>query len=163
MKPRISGKKTSPFHFSFPFAFFLFLLQYALIMTPTVDLFVYGTLLDESCLRALVGRSFPKRQATLIGFQRRVSTTGYPYIQPCPTAYTEGVLLLGVDHTTLAMLDLYEEEGCLYHRRPVTVLVEKHAVVCETYIGNVAVLSPNDMATDNAHRRSPQPSTGSGA
>ncbi|TMA58042.1 MAG: gamma-glutamylcyclotransferase, partial [Deltaproteobacteria bacterium] len=90
-------------------------------MTAEVDLFVYGTLMSESCLYALTERYFPRREAKLSGFERIVPSTGYPYIIPKAGAWVQGLLLLGVDLIALAALDQYESEGVLYHRRRVEV------------------------------------------
>ena len=77
-------------------------------MTAEIDLFVYGTLVSESCLSSLTGRYFPRREAKLSGFERLVPSTGYPYIIPKAGACVQGFLLSGVDPIALAALDQYE-------------------------------------------------------
>ena len=99
-------------------------------------LFVYGTLMSEARLHALTGRRFPRRPARLEGFERIRPLHGYPYIVPTPGGAVEGFLIEGVDPAALGALDAYEDEGRLYLRRPVEVLVGERRVPCETYIGN---------------------------
>ena len=109
-------------------------------MADEVDLFVYGTLMNESVLCSLTGRCFSRDEAELPGFERFLPHNGYPYIVPNPSARVQGILLTGIDPTALAALDRYEEEGRLYHRRRVEVTVGGQWMPCETYIGNTAVL-----------------------
>jgi gamma-glutamylcyclotransferase (GGCT)/AIG2-like uncharacterized protein YtfP len=109
-------------------------------MAACVDLFVYGTLMDERCLFSLTGRSFPRCEAKLPGFERIVPKTGYPYIVPKASACVRGILLSGVDQSSLAILDQYEEEGYLYHRRSVEAVVDGRCLPCETYVGDVKAL-----------------------
>jgi len=109
-------------------------------MTGEVDLFVYGTLMNESVLYSLTGRSFPRSEAELPGFERFTHEDGYPYIVPNLTARVQGILLRRIDLITLAALDCYEEEGRLYHRCRVEVTVSGRRVPCETYVGNVEAL-----------------------
>jgi len=109
-------------------------------MAGEVDLFVYGTLMKESVLHALTGRSFPRYEAELSGFECFTPDNSYPYIVPNPGARVQGILLTRIDPTALAALDRYEEEGHLYHRCRVEVTVSGHRVLCETYIGNAEAL-----------------------
>ena len=97
-------------------------------------LFVYGTLLDEERVHALTGRRFPRRRATLEGFARVVAAHGYPTIVPQAGARVEGVLVEDVDAASLAALDVYEDAGRLYARRPTEVLVDGEPVPCEVYV-----------------------------
>jgi len=109
-------------------------------MAGEVHLFVYGTLMDESVLRSLTGRSFPGDEAELSGFERFTPDHGYPYIVPNPRAQVHGILLVGIDQAALAALDRYEEEGHLYHRCRVEVTVGWRRVSCETYVGDAEIL-----------------------
>ena len=99
-----------------------------------VALFVYGTLMDEERLEQLTGRRFPRRRATLKGFARVVAAHGYPTIVPQAGARVEGVLVEDVDAASLAALDVYEDAGRLYARRPAEVLVDGERVPCEVYV-----------------------------
>jgi gamma-glutamylcyclotransferase (GGCT)/AIG2-like uncharacterized protein YtfP len=99
-----------------------------------VSLFVYGTLLNDALVRDLTGHVFPKRPATLDGFERVELPGDYPYITRRPGARVEGCLLYGIDAVSLARLDAYEGDG--YVRTTLEVRVGDGArVPCETYVG----------------------------
>src|SRR5439155_660504 len=72
----------------------------------------------------LTGRRFSRQRATLEGFARVVAAHGYPTIVPQAGARVEGVLVEDVDAASLAALDVYEDAGRLYARRPAEVLVD---------------------------------------
>jgi len=122
-------------------------------MVAEVDLFVYGTLMDESVLYSLTGRRFPKSAAELSGFERCNPANGYPYIIPNPGARVRGILLSGIDPTALAALDRYEEEGRLYHRCQVEVTTNGRRVTCETYIGDVEAFKAYSYDTSHSGKR----------
>ena len=98
------------------------------------SLFVYGTLMSEPHLYSLTGRRFPRQRATLEGFERILPNQGYPYVVPKSGGQVEGFLLQDVDPASVATLDAYEDEGRLYVRRPVEVVVRGRRVPCETYV-----------------------------
>jgi len=98
--------------------------------------------MDDACLEGVTGRRFARRSARLEGFERIAPARGYPYIVPRIDAHVDGHLIEPVDAPSLRKLDTYEEEGRLYVRRPVEVLVDGTRVACETYVGNA-----------DAHRR----------
>src|SRR5437870_840556 len=75
------------------------------------------------------------RAARLEGYERITSDLGHPYLVPAPGSHVDGLLLEGVDALSLRELDRYEDEGALYLRRPVEVIVEGARVACETYLG----------------------------
>src|SRR6266571_1036131 len=95
-----------------------------------VALFVYGTLMDEERLEQLTSRRFSRQRAALEGFARVVAAHGYPTIVPQAGARVEGVLVEDVDAASLAALDVYEDAGRLYARRPAEVLVDGERVPC---------------------------------
>ena len=99
-----------------------------------VALFVYGTLMDEERLEQLTGRRFSRQRAALEDFARVVAAHGYPTIVPQAGARVEGVLVEDVDAASLAALDVYEDTGRLYARRPAEVLVDGERVPCEVYV-----------------------------
>lgn len=103
-------------------------------------LFVYGTLTDERRLRAVTGRSFPRRPARLDGYERIEPAGGYPYVVARPGSAVDGWLVEQIDAASLGRLDAYEDEGRLYSRRPVEVIADGARVSCEVYVGNVAAL-----------------------
>ena len=101
-----------------------------------IDLFVYGTLIDPQCVKAVTGRQFARVEATLEGFEQIVPASGYPYILPKPGASLPGFLLRNVDAVSLNRLDRYEAEGDLYLRQAVEVLVAGQWVHALTYVGH---------------------------
>jgi gamma-glutamylcyclotransferase (GGCT)/AIG2-like uncharacterized protein YtfP len=100
-----------------------------------VSLFVYGTLIDDARLRAVVGRALPRRPATLDGFERVEQQGSYPYVVPRDGASVTGVLLDEVDDAALARLDAYEDEGGLYVRREAVAVADGRRVPCHVYVG----------------------------
>jgi gamma-glutamylcyclotransferase (GGCT)/AIG2-like uncharacterized protein YtfP len=99
---------------------------------PT-SLFVYGTLLDDACVRRVTGRTFPRRAASLPGHRRVWPAGGHPYLVADPAGAVAGAVLDGLDASALAALDAYEEEGSLYVRETVTVVVGGAPVPCWIY------------------------------
>lgn len=105
-------------------------------MDAPLRLFVYGTLVSEQQLKALTGRSFPRRPATLHGFARIAPPDTYPYVVPSAGACVHGMVLDDVDAEALAALDAYEDEGRLYVRRAVEVTVNGESLTCQVYVGS---------------------------
>jgi len=99
-----------------------------------VSLFVYGTLLDDEVVRRLTGRVFPKRPATLDGFERVAPPGDYPYIVHRAGSRVAGCLLDGVDAASLARLDAYEGDGYVRTALEAT-LGDGERIACESYIG----------------------------
>ncbi|MGE0823327.1 MAG: gamma-glutamylcyclotransferase [Candidatus Binatia bacterium] len=110
-------------------------------MVTTVNLFVYGTLLSEEIRYAVLQKHFSTCEAELSGFKRIIPAQGYPYIIPHPHACVRGLLIRNLDALAVAQLDEYEEEGILYYRRSVTVMVDVNSVPSEVYVGNVSALT----------------------
>lgn len=88
-----------------------------------MDLFVYGTLVEEELVFELTGRRFARLPATLHGYRREMVQGGFPRVLPDPAAQVEGFLLCDIDPASLRVLDLYEDEGRLYRRISVSVSV----------------------------------------
>ncbi len=83
-----------------------------------VDLFVYGTLKDETLRARLLGRRVRALPARLRGFAvRAVRDADYPALVPARGGVVRGLLLTGLDAGDLARLDRYE--GGEYRRIPV--------------------------------------------
>ena len=110
-------------------------------MAACVDVFVYGTLMDENFLYSLTRCRFLRSEAELAGFERVSPSNGYPYIVPNPNRVVGGLVLFNVDASSLAIFDDYEEEGVLYHRRSLEVMVGERRLPCEVYVGDVAALT----------------------
>jgi gamma-glutamylcyclotransferase (GGCT)/AIG2-like uncharacterized protein YtfP len=98
-----------------------------------VDLFVYGTLMDDALVVELTGRSFRKEQARLPGYRKVMPRGGYPYIVPDATEAVEGLVLHDVDDEALRAFDVYEDER-LYLRREVTVTIAGDRQTCIAYV-----------------------------
>lgn len=111
-----------------------------------MDLFVYGTLVDPDVQRRVAGRTFASIPAVLEGYRRIEERGHYAFIETCADDRVDGTLLLDVDATALGRFDDYEDEGHLYHRHPVTVLVDGNHRTAEAYVGNreVVLSSPRD-------------------
>ncbi len=86
------------------------------------NLFVYGTLKDETLRTRLLGRRVRALPARLRGFAvRAVRDADYPALVPAHGEVVAGLLLTGLDAGDLARLDRYE--GSEYRRVPVRVEV----------------------------------------
>jgi gamma-glutamylcyclotransferase (GGCT)/AIG2-like uncharacterized protein YtfP len=101
-----------------------------------IHLFVYGTLMDPQRVEALTGKRFAWVEATLVGFERRESDLGYPYIRPQAGSVVHGILLTDIDAHSLQQLDAYEAEGDLYRRQAVEVLVAGVSRPAMAYVGH---------------------------
>jgi gamma-glutamylcyclotransferase (GGCT)/AIG2-like uncharacterized protein YtfP len=100
-----------------------------------MQLFVYGTLMDDALVDRLTGRRFPKERARLAGYRKMTPPGGYPYIVPDATAAVEGFVLLDVDTDALRILDAYEDEGRLYRRSTVVITLDGRSVEAMAYVG----------------------------
>jgi gamma-glutamylcyclotransferase (GGCT)/AIG2-like uncharacterized protein YtfP len=98
-----------------------------------MDLFVYGTLMDDGLVVELTGRSFRKEQAQLPGYRKVTPDGDYPYIVPDAAETVAGVVLRDVDDDALRAFDVYEDER-LYLRREVTVTVAGNRQTCIAYV-----------------------------
>ena len=92
--------------------------------------------MDDARLESVTGQRFARRAARLEGFERVAPARGYPYVVPRAGARVDGHLIENVDAASLRRLDTYEDEGRLYFRRPVEVVVGGERVACETYVRN---------------------------
>ncbi len=92
--------------------------------------------MDDARVESLTGQRFARRPARLDGYERIAPRGGYPYVVPRSGGSVEGILLEGIDPASLRALDRYEDEGRLYLRRPVVVVVAGgDSVSCEAYVG----------------------------
>jgi gamma-glutamylcyclotransferase (GGCT)/AIG2-like uncharacterized protein YtfP len=96
-------------------------------------LFVYGTLLDDACVRDVTGRTFPRRRATLAGHRSVRTAAGYPDVVVDVAAAVAGDVLDGLDADALAALDAYEAVGTLYDRATTIVTCDGEEVSCFVY------------------------------
>jgi gamma-glutamylcyclotransferase (GGCT)/AIG2-like uncharacterized protein YtfP len=106
-----------------------------------MDLFVYGTLMDDDLVARLIGRRLRKEAAALPGYRKLAPAGNYPYIVSDAAASVTGFLLRGLDAAALAALDRYEDEGRLYRRTQVVVTVAGTPRPAMTYVGIPAALA----------------------
>ncbi|MBI4558309.1 MAG: gamma-glutamylcyclotransferase [Candidatus Hydrogenedentes bacterium] len=93
------------------------------------QIFVYGTLMDASIQRRILGRTAEARPGTLHGYRKtmvHVDGQGFPNIEAAEGHAVNG-LILSVDTMSLAALDAYE--GAEYQRRQVLLADGKIAWV----------------------------------
>jgi gamma-glutamylcyclotransferase (GGCT)/AIG2-like uncharacterized protein YtfP len=99
-----------------------------------VDLFVYGTLMDDVVVAQLTGRRFAKHRAQLAGYRKCTPCGGYPYIVPDDEGHVEGLVLRDVTNEALQAFDEYEDEGRLYRRVEVPVTIAGQAARAFAYV-----------------------------
>jgi gamma-glutamylcyclotransferase (GGCT)/AIG2-like uncharacterized protein YtfP len=100
-----------------------------------MQLFAYGTLMDRALLQQLTGRYFRTQVALLRGYRKVTPQDGYSYIVADSGETVEGILLHDVDADALRAFDLYEEEGQLYRRTAVVVIVNAQPMQAFAYVG----------------------------
>jgi len=107
-----------------------------------LNLFVYGTLMDDSRVEMLLNRKVESKKATLHNFLRMTPTWSFPFIVKRAGAATKGRVLFGISKRELAILDDFEDEGSMYYRRHVMVrLDEGGRKRCQTYVGDIKAIS----------------------
>ncbi len=98
-----------------------------------MDLFVYGTLMDDALVRELTGRTFRRDPARLPGYRKMTPEGDYPYIIADSAESVDGLVLCDVDEQAMRAFDLYEDER-LYLRRQVKVVVAGKRRNCIAYV-----------------------------
>ncbi len=117
-------------------------------------LFVFGTLLFDEIVRALIERTPLARPATLAGYRRaEIREPGRlargPAIVESPGSTVSGRVLVGVDERELRIIDLFEAEAGGYRRITGTVLVEAAQKTADFYVATERLrpyLSEEDWA-----------------
>lgn len=112
-----------------------------------INLFVYGTLMDDEIMRHVSGRHFRCEPATLEGYVRKkVRGEVYPAIIPRAGDKVSGLLCYSVGGRALKRLDRFE--GAPYERSPVRVVTAQGQIVpAEAYLfteQNRSLLSDED-------------------
>lgn len=106
-----------------------------------IDLFVYGTLVNEHHVKLLLNRSVESVPATLNNYMRVVPPGAFYFIVKQHGASTSGRLLKQITREELARIDAFEDEGNLYFRKVVVVRDADGARRrCMTYVGNIPAL-----------------------
>ncbi len=102
--------------------------------------FVYGTLMDPHIIKAITGKRFETRRATLYGYRKIDPPYSYPLLLPDPRHKVEGLILLNVDADSLKRIDEYEDEGRLYQRCVVKVKTQDADLEAFVYFGKPQIL-----------------------
>jgi gamma-glutamylcyclotransferase (GGCT)/AIG2-like uncharacterized protein YtfP len=88
-----------------------------------MDLFVYGTLMDEDVLGRVIGRAVPASRigAAFVDGYRRVYVEGtyFPILVPVPGGSVEGRLITGLGAQAVARLSRFEGRQFRLERMPV--------------------------------------------
>ena len=111
------------------------------IQEDRVDLFVYGTLVDDHHVKLLLNRSVESETAVLLNYMRVVPPGAFYFIVRQHGAITQGRLLKDLTPEDLTLLDSFEDEGNLYYRKQVVVRTQDNLRRrCMTYVGNIPAL-----------------------
>ncbi len=106
-----------------------------------VDLFVYGTLMNDQHVRLLLNRRVESEPAVLHNYMRVVPPGAFYFVVKQHGATAQGRLLKNLTPEEIARLDAFEDEGNLYFRRVVVVRnQENRRRRCMTYVGNIPAL-----------------------
>lgn len=99
-----------------------------------MNLFVYGTLMDEAIMRNVCGERFQSRAATLSGYMRKkLRGEVYPGIISQPNSVVEGRVYFDVTRQALQYLDQFE--GSFYRRKLVSpVCSDDESIEAESYV-----------------------------
>ena len=108
----------------------------------TVDLFVYGTLMNDRYVEMLLNRKVESVKAELHHYLRITPSWSFPFIVKNSGALTKGRILKDITKEELEILDNFEDEGSMYYRRSVVArTAEKHRQRCQTYVGDISVIN----------------------
>ena len=99
-----------------------------------MNLFAYGTLMDEEIMVRAVGCRPGRQAATLMGHRRHALVgRSYPAIVPREGARVEGICYFDLPDEAWELLDYFEDE--LYERKEVLVTMQDGSTQpAETYI-----------------------------
>jgi len=82
-------------------------------MAACVDVFVYGTLMDENFLYSLTRCRFLRSEAELAGFERVSPSNGYPYIVPNPNRVAGSFFLMSMPRLSRSLMTMKRKECCI--------------------------------------------------
>jgi gamma-glutamylcyclotransferase (GGCT)/AIG2-like uncharacterized protein YtfP len=105
-----------------------------------IDIFVYGTLLDDNNVRMLLKRVPESVPAELHNFMKAAPKWSFPFIVKYHGAVTNGRILKAITKEELKSLDEFEDEGNLYKRQSVVARTAGARQRCMTYVGNIEKL-----------------------
>lgn len=98
------------------------------------NIFVYGSLMFEPVWQTLLRGRYEKHPATLADYRRsKMRGATYPGLRQCTGSNVEGVLVLRLSDSALAILDRFE--GRDYQRQSVVVTTQDGLQVrCDVYL-----------------------------
>lgn len=106
-----------------------------------IDLFVYGTLMNDRHVELLLNRKVESVPAVLYNYMRVVPPGAFYFIVKQHGAKTQGRILKRLTKEEIGRIDSFEDEGRLYFRRIVVArLPDGSRQRCMTYVGNIAEL-----------------------
>ena len=106
-----------------------------------IDLFVYGTMMNDRHVSLLFNRKIESEPAVLYNYMRVVPPGAFFFIVKQHGAVTQGRILKDITKEELAKIDAFEDEGNLYYRKVAVVRTQDgRRRRCMTYIGNISAL-----------------------
>lgn len=110
------------------------------VHSDRIDLFVYGTFMNDAHVKLLLNHSVESEQAVLHNYMRVVPPGAFYFMVKQFGAVTNGRLLKDLSPEDLERIDAFEDEGNLYFRKIVVCRVGGKRRRCMTYIGNIPAL-----------------------
>ena len=90
----------------------------------------------------LLNRKVQSRKATLHNFLRVTPSWSFPFIVKRHGAATVGRVLFDINERELRILDDFEDEGVMYHRRHVVARPDGGGRIrCQTYVGDIKAIN----------------------
>ncbi|WP_230742758.1 gamma-glutamylcyclotransferase family protein [Methanooceanicella nereidis] len=105
-------------------------------MEKSYNLFSYGTLMEEACVKEVIGRVPEMKPALVEGFHRFFDTDiGYYSARMETGVSIEGVLLMGLSDNEINSLDEYEGVRYgIYERAGVKARIVENGMVVDAFI-----------------------------
>ena len=99
-----------------------------------MNLFVYGTLLEEKVWLSVAGKSYKSVSAKLYGYScKKLKNRPYPGLIQEKGSTVNGIVYLNIAEKTISQLDIFE--GVEYKRIKVTVdSLDNGEMICDTYL-----------------------------
>lgn len=95
-----------------------------------VNLFVYGTLINDEVVKAVTGKTFSKAPASLSGyFVAKLENLKCPGLVVKPNASANGYILKDVDEKSASLIDKWEDS-----RYSLGQVVTDDGTKCDTYL-----------------------------
>ncbi len=107
-----------------------------------IDLFVYGTLMNDRHVELLLNRKVESVPAVLHNYMRVVPPGAFYFVVRQHAAVAHGRILKRLTKEEIALIDSFEDEGRLYFRRVVVArsVPGGQRQRCMTYVGNIPEL-----------------------